>query len=300
MERFRDVRGRVALVTGAGRGIGRAIALELGRHGARVAVTDLEAQPAEGVAAELTRAGGEGRAYVLDVTRSESVVAIVARVERELGEVDVLINNAGIMALGGFLDQPTSRDAAQLRVNLEGVLNTIRAVLPRMSDRDRGHVVNIASVAGKVGTPHAAVYSATKFAVVGLTEALRAEYDGTGIHFSYVMPALVDTELISGAGRPAWPPVASPEDVARATLDAIRKQQVDVFVPGAVRWLMVLPAILPRVALDFIGRTLKLDRMFAEIDDRARASYHARIDRGTGSEDDEPPGPFGPTPRASA
>ncbi len=297
MDRFRDVNGRVVVVTGAGRGIGRAIALELAKHGARLALLDLDLASAEAVTEEVTRLGQHARAYALDVSKRADVNATFARIERELGDIDVLINNAGIMWLGPFLEQPLSHDDAQLRVNLDGVVNGLRAVLPRMKERRRGHIINIASVAGRVGAPYAAMYSASKFAVIGLTEAVRAEHFDFGIDFSYVMPALVRTELIAGAGEPSWPPVASPEDVARAVMDAIRTKKVDLYVPKVARISVILPVILPRFALDWLGRKLKVDQMFASVDHNARAAYSKRIH---GNDDDETQGPFGPTPRASA
>ncbi len=263
------------MITGAARGIGRAIAQELAGAGAQVVVVDLDAE----LAAEVARAlpGPGHAAAAVDVTSAAAVQAAVERIEREQGPIDVLVNNAGIMSLGGFLDQPPGRDGAQQRVNLDGVIHGMRAVLPFMLARRRGHVVNVASVAGRIGTPFAAVYSATKFAVIGLTEAVRAELDGQGVRFTYVMPALVDTELIAGAGRPAWPPVASPEDVARAVHDALLTGKVDVYVPRVARLSAVIPALLPRAVYERLGRLFRVDRMFASIDEGARAGYAARL-----------------------
>jgi short-subunit dehydrogenase len=298
MSKVREISGRVVVVTGAGRGIGRAIALELARSGARLALADLDVTSAETVAAEIGRLGQHARAYALDVTKREDVAAIASRIERELGEIDIWINNAGIMCLGPFLDQPVSQDRSQMRVNFDGVVNGLRAVLPLMLKRRRGHIINIASAAGRVGTPYAAIYSATKHAVIGLTEAVRAEHLESGVDFTYVMPGVVRTELIAGAGEPAWPPVAAPEDVAKAVADAIQTKQVDVYVPKVARISVILPAFLPRFALEWIGKKLKIDQMFANVDEKARAAYAKRITRS--DDDDEPQGPFGPTPRASA
>lgn len=298
MDKLTDVNGRVVVVTGAGRGIGRAISLELARHGARLALLELDLAAAEAVVAEVSKLGQHARAYAVDVARASDVDTVIARIGRELGEIDFLINNAGIMSLGAFLEEPPARGEAQVKVNLYGVVNGMRAVLPGMQQRGRGHIINIASVAGRVGAPHAAMYSASKFAVVGLTEAVRAEHRDSGIDFTYVMPALVRTELIAGAGEPAWPPVASPEDVAVAVLEAIKKKKVDVYVPKVARASAILPAILPRFLLDWLGKKLKVDQMFAQVDHEARSLYTKRIHRD--DDDDQTQGPFGPTPRASA
>ena len=273
---FRDVAGRVTLVTGAARGIGRAIAESFVAAGAPVALCDIDAEGVLEVAEELGHRGTRVGAWALDVTDPEAFEDVVRRVEHELGPIDILVNNAGIMPLGPFHELSPATDRKQVEVNLFGVAHGMRAVLPRMERRHRGHVVNIASGAGKVGIPFAAMYCATKHAVVGLTEAVRAEWIDSGIDFSYVMPLLVDTELISGAGRLRLFPVVQCEDVADATLAAVRKGQVDVFVPRSARIAHVLPALLPRPVYERLGRLFHLDRIFSDLDQGARAAYHAR------------------------
>ena len=161
-------------------------------------------------------------------------------------------------------------------MNLVGVINGMRAAIPRMKARGHGHVVNVASMAGKVPVPYAAVYTATKHAVVGLTEAVRAELRDTGVELSYVMPIPVRTELISGATMMKWPPPVRPEDVASAIVDATRRRRIDVFVPGFQRLVAALPIVLPRFMAEGLARTLGLDTLFQDIDEEARESYVAR------------------------
>lgn len=263
------------VITGAARGIGRAIAARLVAEGASVVVADVDGAAAEDAARTL---GSAARAVRLDVTQQAAVEACVAALEAAGGPIDVWINNAGIMSLGAFLAQSPARDAAQRAVNLDGVAFGMRAVLPRMLARGRGHIVNIASAAGRVGTPHAAMYSATKFAVIGLTEAVRREHEGSGVLFTVVLPSFVRTELIAGAGVPRWPPVASPEDVAEAVLRALERGTAEVYVPRAARLAAVLPALLPRRLVEGVGRLLGVDRVFAEVDGEARAVYAARLE----------------------
>jgi short-subunit dehydrogenase len=275
----RQIANRVAAVTGGARGIGRAIADRLLREGTKVAILDLDAAEAIACAQALGGADSEVRAYALDVTRLDDVRDTLERVEADLGPVDFLINNAGIMPLGPFLEQSPASDRRQVEVNLFGVLNGMRAVLPQMAARRRGHIVNIASVAGCMPAPYAAVYSATKYAVIGATESIRFEYAGSGIDFSYILPALVDTELISGTGRPRYPPPVHPKDVADAVVRALRTGRVEIFVPRFSRLSVLLPALLPRRVYERIGRAFGVAEMFASVDEDGRASYRNRIRR---------------------
>jgi len=265
---------KIAIVTGGARGIGRAVAEALLSEGAQVALVDRDELTGAATAKELGRGC---RSYGLDVTDLEAFEACVERVERELGPVDILVNNAGIMPLGAFLEQTSEADRLQIDVNLHGVIHGMRAVLPSMHRRGTGHVVNIASVAGRIGAPHAAVYSATKHAVIGLTEAVRSEYENTGLRFSYVMPALVDTELIHGTGLPPYPPPLTPAQVADAVLLGLHTGKVDIYAPRFVRFSQILPAILPRSLYEWIGKAFGIERIFVELDPKARRSYRDRI-----------------------
>ena len=244
------------------------------QDGYRVVAVDVDEDAANATALQLGAVPKR-----LDVRDGAAFAALIDDVERTLGPVEVLVNNAGIMALGPFCEVDRIVDERQFDINVWGVYNGMRAVLPRMQDRRRGTIVNIASVAGKAGTPYAAMYSATKHAVVGLTEAVRYEVAADGVHLVVVCPALVNTQLISGAGRPRWPPVAQPEDVANATVDAIRHKKPDVYVPRFARLGAILPALFPRAVYERIGKLLFADRMFAKVDAKARAAYATRTAR---------------------
>jgi len=271
------LRGKTALVTGAARGIGLSIATELRRAGCHVALTDVDREAAQAAAEGL--AGGEGRVLVLelDVCDGDAWRTVVAQVESELGPVDILVNNAGIMIVGHYLDVEESHERRQMDINVWGVLYGQRAVLPTMIRRQSGHIVNIASVAGRVGTPFAAVYSGSKFAVVGITEAVAMEVRDFGVHCTVVCPSLVETELISGTRRPRWPGVVTPEQVAKATVSAIRTRKEVVFVPRSGRLSIVLPALLPRRINRWIAHWLGMDRLFKQVDEAERDSYRNRV-----------------------
>ncbi len=267
---------RIVHVTGGARGIGLALVEAFARRGDAVAVSDLDGAAAAQVAAELTSRGVRAMGLALDVADAAAMDAAAAHIAATLGPIDVWVNNAGVMALGAFLAQDPARDALQLRVNLGGALNGARAVLPAMVARGAGHLVNIASVAGRVGTAHAAVYSATKHAVIGLSEALAAELAGTGVHVTYVCPSVVTTELVAGLGRTRWPRAVTADEVAAATLRAIDRRQVEVYVPSGARVSTLAPALLPRALVASLSRFLGVDRLFRAIDPGARASYEDR------------------------
>jgi NAD(P)-dependent dehydrogenase (short-subunit alcohol dehydrogenase family) len=166
--------GRVGLVTGAGGGIGRAIARRLAREGMAIAVLDRDGAAAEAVAAEI---GGLG--VRADVTSEDEVVRAVEAVLARLGPIDLLVNNAGVAWMGPALEMPLDALQAMLRVNVEGVFIVSRAVLPHMIARRSGSVVNLASWAGKTGNAFFAGYGASKFAVIGLTQAWPARWRRT-------------------------------------------------------------------------------------------------------------------------
>jgi NAD(P)-dependent dehydrogenase (short-subunit alcohol dehydrogenase family) len=267
--------GPLVVVTGGARGIGRATAVRLLAGGARVVVADIDGEAALAAASAMGRLGVV-RGIHLDVTDHDGFAAAVEAIERADGPVELLVNNAGIMVLGAFIEQEARHDRRQFGVNVHGVVAGMRAVLPRMMSRGRGSILNVASVAGRVGVPHAAVYSATKFAVMGLTEAVRHEVKGSGVHVGVVCPSLVDTELIAGAGRPVWPPPLAPEDVAEAIVGAWKERLDEVYVPKGSAISRVLPVVLPARIAEAVARFLRVDRMFVETDHERREGYRRR------------------------
>src|SRR3954452_6016460 len=222
--------GQVAAITGAARGIGKATAQAFAREGMKVAIGDLDAELAEQTAAEL---GPNVAGVALDVTRRDSFEAFLDAAEERFGPVDGLVNNAGIMPVGRFLDEDEASAVRMVDINLHGVIHGMKVALPRMMARNRGHVVNIASQAGKYGAPGGATYSATKHAVIGLTEAVRGELhiEGSAVELTYVMPFVVNTELGVGT-RKAWGlRRLDVTEVADAIVDALNRGVFDVCLP---------------------------------------------------------------------
>src|SRR5215212_7691844 len=184
----RSLHGRVAVVTGGGRGIGKALALALTSEGCRVAIGDVDTASAE--AAEL---GGETVGLHLDVTDVAGYTAFLDEVERRLGPIDILVNNAGIMTVGPFDEEDDATVIRLLEINLHAVIHGTKEAVRRMKPRGTGHIVNVASSAGKTPFPNLATYCATKYGVVGLSEGVRLELRDTGVEISVLMPGIVKT-----------------------------------------------------------------------------------------------------------
>ncbi len=269
----RSLRGKVVAITGGARGIGKATARALILKGAKVAIGDLDRELAERTAAEL---GGETLALELDVTRRDSFEGFLDQVEERLGSLDVLVNNAGIMPLGKFAEEDDATAHRMVDINVHGVMYGMKLALPRMERRNSGHIVNIASQAGKAGFPGGATYCGTKHFVVGVSEAVRAETRDTNIEISCVMPAVVNTELGSGLTETRAIKVLEPEDVADAIVAALERPKFDVWVPRESVGIYKVMQMLPRGGREAIGRALKADKVLAETDSQVRAAYEDR------------------------
>jgi NADP-dependent 3-hydroxy acid dehydrogenase YdfG len=270
------VNQKIVLITGGARGIGAACVRAFANAGARVAVCDIDIDLAEQLCAEVRQGGGQAHAFTLDVRRRSQWLATIEKITAAWGTVDVLIGNAGIMPVGPFLEVSVEADVRQVDINLHGVTLGVRAVLPAMLDQGHGHIVNIASLAGRVPTPFGAVYSATKFAVVGFTEALGHELLGTNIHTTVVMPGFVQTELISGLDQPAWPSPSSPEQVAQTVLRAVIKRKRRVYLPWFGGLLALLPWVLPHWISVGLSKLFAIDHLLIPTDTDARDAYRQR------------------------
>lgn len=191
---------KVAFITGAGRGIGRAIALRLASVGMAVGVTDLDGENAAAVAGEIASRGGRGFAATADVTSLEAMRAAVRAVEQALGPIEALVNNAGWDRMEVFLENDPALWDRLIAINLKGVLHTTRAVLEGMAARSGGRIVSIASDAGRVGSTGEAVYSACKAGIIGFSKALARELARTGITVNVVCPGPTDTALLAEVG----------------------------------------------------------------------------------------------------
>jgi 3-oxoacyl-[acyl-carrier protein] reductase len=216
--------GKVALVTGAGKGIGRAIAVALAQEGSHVGLVARTEKDIKAVAREIEALGVKAAVATADVADRGQVEAAVASLQRELGPVDILINNAGTATFGKFLELEPEVWENQVRVNVFGVYYATRAVLPQMIERKTGDIVNISSTAGKSGSPVTSAYSASKFAVFGLSESLMQEVRKHNIRVTALAPSTVVTDLANSASLITGDPerVMHPEDFAELVVAQLK------------------------------------------------------------------------------
>jgi len=271
----RSLAGETAVISGGARGIGRCTAEALLRQGMRVALGDVDLATAQQTASEL---GPSTVALALDVTDRASFEAFLDSAEEQLGPVDVLVNNAGIMPLGAFLQEDDVTARRIMDINVHGVILGMKATLPRMLARGSGHVVNIASQAGKYGFPGGATYCASKAAVINLSRAVRKELRGSGVDISVISPVAVNTELGLGLAEPRQRQFRKiePQQVAEAIAETLRVPRFDVHVPKQLAVSERLSALIPIGLQDGLSRIARADAVLGEADSAARAGYELR------------------------
>ncbi|MCW1957635.1 MAG: SDR family oxidoreductase [Mycobacterium sp.] len=280
-----NIRGKTVAITGAARGIGFATATALLARGARVVIGDRDVALGESAVAKLTNLGTVS-GYPLDVADAESFAAFLDKARADGGgHIDVLINNAGVMPVGPFLDQTDQAIRSAIEVNFYGVVNGCRLVLPEMVKRRGGHIVNIASLAGMLAVPGQALYAGTKFAVVGLSTALADEFAPQGVQISCVMPTFTNTELISGTKTGGLTTPVEPEDIAAAVVRTLEKPKTTVSVPYSLRFVAATTAFLPPRGRRWLSAKMGTDRVFLNLDNAARAAYERRAQSATGVAD---------------
>jgi NADP-dependent 3-hydroxy acid dehydrogenase YdfG len=270
----RSIRGTVCAVTGAARGIGLATATALARAGARVAIGDLSADLAAESASSI---GGHAVGLGLDVSDRDSFAGFLDAVEQSLGPVDVLVNNAGVMFVGPFLDENDGAMRKMIDVNFVGTVHGMKLAIPRMRERGGGHIVNVVSAGAFVAAPHEATYAATKHAVRGVCDGLRPELRGTGVELSLIYPGVVRTELAAGTnpGRSgAW---VEPSQVGDAIADCVRSPRPEVFVPRNLSLLLRLYTSLPARGRLGLGKLFGVDKVATQVDRAEREEYERRM-----------------------
>jgi short-subunit dehydrogenase len=268
----RDISTLSIVITGGARGIGRATAARFSSQGARVAIGDRDDDLARTVADEL---GNGVVAARLDVTDPESWTAFLEEIA-PIGPIDVLVNNAGIMPLGPVLKEPDEVARRIVDVNLHGVIFGTKAVAPGMVDRGSGHIVNVASAVGRVAVADGATYAASKFAVVGFSEATRAELEPHGVDVSLVLPAMVQTELAAGVPLARGMKPVTADDVAKVIEATVRKPRPEMWVPRWTQGLTKVGMVMPRPVQRAMAKAFRADNVLADADPAARAEYERR------------------------
>jgi NAD(P)-dependent dehydrogenase (short-subunit alcohol dehydrogenase family) len=284
----RSLAGKVVVVTGGARGIGEAIARALVAEGASVAIGDIDAELVRETAASL---GPSALGRPLDVTDHRGFTAFLDEVERVLGPLDVLVNNAGIMPLNRIEDEPERAAHALVSVNLLAVIHGTKDVVRRMKARGtHGHIVNVSSAAGRVPMAGGSTYTATKHAVSGFSNALHIEFkaDRTAIEVTAVHPAIVRTELSRGVKDNRGVSPVTTEDVAAAVVQVLRFPRPDVYVPPSLGLALRAGALVPPRVGEWLIRVLGGERVALDaIGSPERADYEKRVARSAPGADKE-------------
>jgi len=247
-----EVRDARILITGASRGIGEAAAVELARRGARLAIAARSESALQRVARRLNTNGSEVHVIPTDVSKEAEVRAMVASAEEALGGLDVLVNNAGLGLSGPVKDIKPEDFRYIIEVNVVAALVATQAALPAMLRRKAGHIVNVGSVASHIATPKLGGYSASKFALKALSDAMRMELRSRGIKVSLICPGLIKTEFVANVrGRtrghlPANPVGAPPSEVGKCIAKAIAHNQAEAFVPLYYQAIVGANAMAPQ------------------------------------------------------
>ena len=251
-----SLRMKRVLITGAAQGLGKAMAEAFVSEGTEVILTDLNADALEDARAELASSGARCRAYALDVTDPEAVLAVREELHGDAGAIDLLVNNAGVVFGGNFLDVPLEQHRLTYRVNIEGAVSMTHAFLPDVIASPRGHLVFIASASGYVGLPKGSTYASSKWAVIGFAESIRAELKQLGhsqIGVTTVCPTYINTGMFDGAAPPKTTTMLSPPEVADKVVEAVKKRRVWVREPWIVKITPFLKHGLPTPVSDFLS-----------------------------------------------
>lgn len=269
-----SIRGASVAVTGGAGGIGQAIAARFAQLGARVAIGDLDAQAARNVAAGTA---GTAMGTRLDVTDEGSFTTFLDAAEAAHGPLDILVNNAGVDWMGPFHTGTGHDSRREVAVNLLGPIIGSRLALQRMLPRRHGHIVNVASAAGRIPQPGSSVYTATKHGVVGLTECLAVEYRDSGVRFSLLHPGYIPTAMTAGTTLPSrLLPTATPDDCARAAVDAVQHNRFNVFAPAGQGIGIKLGYLVGRAMRDRVLLAMGIGKIAGNLDRTARAAYYQR------------------------
>jgi all-trans-retinol dehydrogenase (NAD+) len=258
-----EIRGRKVLITGAAMGMGRRMAERFGEEGGELILVDVREDRLSEAAGELRGRAFTVHDFACDLSRKPQIDELVSRVKERVGGIDILVNNAGVVTGGVYDEIPEESDRLMLDVNVASVHWMTKAFLPEMKRRGEGHIVQLASAAGFIGVPEQVVYCASKWFVVGFSEALRAELDGQGhrgIRVTAICPGFVNTGMFDGIKPPMFMPMLDAGFVVDRIIEAVKRNEIFVKEPMIVKTAPILKALLPRRVFDRIADTMGISR----------------------------------------
>lgn len=253
---MKSLQNKRALITGGAQGIGLSIALAFAKAGAEIVLTDIDEEKLDQARSRLTEAGSRSHAYILDVTDRESIAAARDRLHGEIGPIDLLVNNAGVVFGGSFLEVPLERHLQTLRINAEGPVAVTHAFLPDLIAAREAHLVNMSSASGLVGLPWGSTYAASKWATFGFSESLRLELERTGnqhVGVTVVCPTYVSTGMFEGVKPVRLTRWLNPERLAAKITQAVLKNNPYVLEPWLIKITPFLKGVLPRPVRDLLS-----------------------------------------------
>jgi len=269
----KDISNDIVFHTGSGSGIGRLTCYNLAKKGAHIICTDMNKETAEETAETIRKTGGKATSYKLDVTDREAVYKLADQIRRDIGDVTILINNAGIVTGKKIQDCSDSMMVKTMDVNTISHFWTLKAFLPTMMKKNSGHVVSIASMAGFCGTPGLVDYCASKYGAVGLMESLFLELLGTNLKTTIVCPYLIKTGMFEGAisGAPILLPMLEPVWVGEQIVDGILCEEPYVILPKLLWWLVIFKNFLPTMLVVKLSDWLRLGKVMNQFTGREKA-----------------------------
>ena len=262
-----EVRGKIVMITGAAMGMGSLLAREFARDGARMILLDVNQDALERITEEIKELGAEALSYQCDVTDRVRVYEVRDRVHQDMGKIDVLVNNAGVVWGGSFLESSDERLYKTIDVNVNGVMWMTKAFLPDIYEKGKGHVINMASASGLMGVANLVAYSASKFAVFGMTEALRQETKRKklwDVKFTVVCPSFVSTGMFEGVRPPKMSSWLTPEQMVKKIYRGFKKGKPIVCAPFMVSTIPLLRALTTVRRFDIIAHSLGVTKSMDE------------------------------------
>ena len=263
MSSFKD---KNILVTGGANGIGRLLGLKSLEQGARnLVVWDVDEQSMKSLKEECNQKGWRCHTYNIDLTDSAAIGETAAQVKEDVGPIDILFNNAGIVVGKPFLNQRTDEIQKTIAINVSAVMLTARAFLPEMVAQKSGHIINISSASALIGNPNMSVYAASKWAVTGWSDSLRLEMErsGSNVRVTTVQPSYINTGMFEGVRAPLLTPFLDPEDITDKIIQAVKKNKILLREPFMVKITPFLKGVLPARIFDYLAG--KLFRVYSSM-----------------------------------